>query len=241
MQVLQKHNFPTAYPLPDRTGKVIHPATPFPVMVYPFLSGKQPQPLDEEIRQVAEALARLHTIPPDKVPQKKNSIDPARCFSLITRHESGRCANNELIAMWVECFRKAEPCLSKELPKGLIHGDLFPDNTLFDNRNLVAILDFEEFAIDTYLFDIGMAMNGFCLTDNIPDKRKIDLFLSSYEPIRPLVPAEKACLDAYIIWTALGMACWHIRDCLHQEKPEQKKRIRELILMACNQANPSKP
>ena len=241
MQVLKKYNFPTAYPLPDRTGKIIHPAEPYPVMVYPFLSGKQPPPLDEDIRQVAEAMARLHTIPTKKIPQKKNIIEPAQCFNLMTHLKPGTCVNTELRALWIESFRKAEPCLSIDLPKGLIHGDIFPDNTLFNNDKLVAILDFDDFAIDTYLFDIGMTINGFCLTDNMPDKRKTDIFLSAYEKIRVLTPDEKACLDAYIIWTALGMACWHIKDCQNQEKPGQKKRIRELILMAYNRANSSKP
>ncbi len=231
MRVLKKYNFPAAYPLAGRDGQYIHLTSYGPALIYPFLFGSPPLPTYEQIKKTATTLARLHLIPAGEVPEKVNTIRPSLCNEII-RHPTS-CLPPTLRDRWLGAFEKINGSLETPLPTGLIHGDLFPDNVLFKDGKLIAFLDFEEFAIDTFLFDIAMAVNGFCLTKGRPNAQKTALFLDAYEKERPLLPEEKEHLEAYLVWTALGMACWHVGDC-RKNGPQagQRERIRELIEMA---------
>ncbi len=228
MAVLKKHAFPTAYPVARTDGRMICRTEPYPVVVYEFIEGSHPKPQEGVITQIAAALADLHAVSPSKVPDKDNALFPARCLALAEGGVDERCMDAETVRMWCDAFSRIETFLDRSLPTGLIHADLFPDNTLFHRGRLAAILDFEEFAVDHLMFDIGMTINGFCVTGNRPDREKIALFLATYQRGRPLTQEESDCLHAYIAWTALAMACWHLGDCREAPKPGQKARMREL-------------
>ncbi len=231
-EVLVRHGIPTPVPLATRTGERLVTTPAVTALLFPYIEGEHPGLGPEVIRETARLLARLHSIPAEEVPRKTNSIRPEECHSFIASAPHS-CLEERWQRAWLESFDKAVSCLEQDLPRGLIHGDLFPDNILFCNGVPVALLDLEEFAVDTLLFDIGMTINGFCTPGNRPDREAVKLFLAAYEEIRALTEEEKACLDAWIIWTALGMACWHVRDCaLHGARPGQKERIRELIRLA---------
>ncbi len=228
MAALKRHAFPTAYPVARTDGRMICWTKPYPVVLYEFIQGRHPEPQEDVILQIATALAELHAVSPAEVPPKDNALYPERCLALAERTVDGRCMDSGTTRMWREAFSRIEPPLGQALPKGLIHADLFPDNTLFHRGRLAAILDFEEFAIDHLLFDIGMTINGFCVTGNRPDPEKIAVFLAAYQRRRSLTHEEHASLHAYIAWTALAMACWHLGDCREAPKPGQKARMREL-------------
>ena len=53
-----------------------------------------------------------------------------------------------------------------KLPRCLVHGDLFPDNTMFKGNQLLAILDFEVICVENLLHELGTAIHGFCYVDN---------------------------------------------------------------------------
>jgi len=228
METLKKHGFPAAFPVARTDGQLISWTRPYPVVVYTFIDGYHPQPAGDVIPQIAAALAGLHRIPVSETPQKTNAVYPEWCLAQAWAAASEACLDSDTGKMWLAAFEAIAPFLEIALPTGLIHADLFPDNTLFAGGRLAAILDFEEFAIDHFLFDIGMTINGFCVTGNRPDQEKIAAFLKAYERRRPLNPDEKNCLETYIAWTALAMACWHLDDCREAPKPGQKARIREL-------------
>ncbi len=228
MEVLKKYNYPAAYPVVRTDGQMITFTGSLPVVVYNFIHGHAPESTTEVIRQIACALMKLHSIPASEVPRKDNVITPEKCFKRIQEQNNDYCMTRDTKTMWIEAFEKTKKFLDIPLPSGLIHGDLFRDNTLFSEGHVAAILDFEEFAIDHFLFDIGMTINGFCITGNLPDRKKIIQFLTAYEQYRPLTEEENNCLDAYTGWTALGMACWHVGDCRTEQKPGQTERIRAL-------------
>lgn len=232
MKVLKKRNFPTAYPVPASDGQYIHQTDYYPVVIYEYLTGYIPRPVPYVIQQVATALAQLHRIPVEEIQSRSNAVNPEVCRKLIRIDDMPACIDDHTKRQLSDSFVKAERFLYEDLPEGLIHADPFPDNTLFRKKRLVALLDFEEFAIDHFLFDIGMAVNGFCISGNMPDRKKIRIFLSSYETVRPLEKKEKELLDIYTGWTALAMACWHLGDCLRMPKPGQKERIEELTRRA---------
>ena len=106
-----------------------------------------------------------------------------------------------------------EPQLNASLPMGLLHGDLFLDNTLFDGDQMVAILDFEEGCYDTLLIDVGMTLIGCCYTP----QHRLNLeaaqrFLDAYNASRPLTENEWKYLDGFVHYAALSIAFWRFRQ-----------------------------
>ena len=84
------------------------------------------------------------------------------------------------------------------LPRGAIHGDLFRDNVMFDGNALAGVFDFYFAGVDTLLFDIGVALNDWCIdleSGRLADDRA-EALVQAYESVRPLDSAELRLLPA---------------------------------------------
>ena len=117
----------------------------------------------------------------------------------------------------------------EQLPRGLVHADLFPENTIFQGGKLAAVIDFEECCIDSFLFDIGTAINGFCFVENQLEGELLACFLREYDSIRGLEENEKRLLPAAIRWGAHGQICWHLDLLSARNYPRSLARTGELL------------
>jgi homoserine kinase type II len=81
----------------------------------------------------------------------------------------------------------------KQLARGAVHADLFRDNVLFDGHRLGGVIDFYFAGVDTYLFDLAVTMNDWCIDDTTGAfiESKFDAMLKSYEAIKPLNENER--------------------------------------------------
>jgi homoserine kinase type II len=90
------------------------------------------------------------------------------------------------------------------LPDGVIHGDLFRDNVLFNERGLTGVLDFHHAARGTLLFDLAVAANDWCSdSSGVLDPERTLTLLRAYHQIRPLLSAEAIFFPAYALYAAL--------------------------------------
>ena len=82
------------------------------------------------------------------------------------------------------------------LPSGLIHGDLFRDNALFDDQGkLTGVIDFYHACHDVLGLDIAIAINDWCqLTTGQIDKALSATLIAGYEQVRPLEKEERQAL-----------------------------------------------
>jgi homoserine kinase type II len=78
-----------------------------------------------------------------------------------------------------------------DLPKGVIHGDLFKDNVLFIDDKLSGLLDFYSAGTGILLLDLAITANDWCLDDGVCNPEKLVALLSTYERVRPLESSEK--------------------------------------------------
>jgi len=84
------------------------------------------------------------------------------------------------------------------LPASAVHADLFRDNVFFDRTDsaastarLAGIIDFWFAGVDTWLFDLAVAANDWCVGDDAElDAERLDALLGAYRTVRPLQPAE---------------------------------------------------
>jgi homoserine kinase type II len=86
------------------------------------------------------------------------------------------------------------------LPRGPVHADLFRDNVLFDGDTLSGFFDFYFAGVDTWLFDLGVCLNDWCidLESGAHDAGRANGLLAAYAQVRPLTGCERRLLPAML-------------------------------------------
>ncbi len=96
------------------------------------------------------------------------------------------------------------------LPKGLIHGDIWYKNVLFEDGQISALLDFSFPYYDCLIYDLATIMKGIYFSNNATiEDEKFNAFLEQYQIANPLsneeIEALPLMLKAKIIYTIIFM------------------------------------
>jgi homoserine kinase type II len=139
----------------------------------------------------------------------------------------------------------------QSLPRGPIHADLFRDNVMFDTDShgsedghsdqLTGFFDFYFAGCDTFLFDIAVCLNDWCidLATGATDLERADAFVNAYQAVRPLTAQERQLLPAMLragalrFWTS-RLWDFHLpRDAavLKAHDPEHFERVLRQCLL----------
>ncbi len=207
---LSEIEFPTAYPIAKSDGDFVsHTEHGFAVL-YEFLDGETPDVTYETAFQIGTAIGKLSNLE-SRWQSRNNKITLAYCDTTLPKLPRST-AHSRLF----ESFERYTGVLKKvaqaDLPTGIIHGDVFPDNTLFKDGQLTGIIDFDDFCHETLLFELAMAINGFGFVDNQLVESPLRGICSGYSRQRKLDDEELRLLPRYIQLTALAMSCWHINN-----------------------------
>ena len=195
-----------AVPVPlSHSGKAIHELKQKPAQIAPRMLGDHPMPASlEQTQAIAIAQAKMHVALQNFPLVRAEARDHAYWYNVArqikpTLDDSDKTILNNLLGLY-EVLTVMYP----DRPKGLIHSDLFRDNTLFEGEELTGILDFYEMNQDELLFDIAITLNDFCTEypDVTLNEDKAQAFLEAYEMIRPLTSDEKSCLELYLAMAA---------------------------------------
>ena len=83
------------------------------------------------------------------------------------------------------------------LPSGIIHGDLFRDNSLFEGDALTGVIDFYHACIDYLVQDVAITINEWCTDESgVIDPERQTALLRGYESVRTLDDAEHQSLPS---------------------------------------------
>ncbi len=228
MQALKKIEFPAAFPIPRKDGTYVTPLGCDRIAIYEFIQGEEPEVNPEAVKAVAKAVGELSNLKDWKKFSRKNPINLDNCYQLIHQFQGAKYKYPDIFEYFIDQTEYLEKHLSRPIPQGIIHGDIFPDNTVFSGENLLAIIDFEYACSDNLLIDLGVAINGFCCPQNQLDEQLLITFIQSYNQIRRITPEEIELLPYYIQWGGHGMLSWHLKnDLLNQKNSRKLNRAKE--------------
>jgi len=186
-------------PLPVRKpdGAMLGRLAGRPAAIITFLEGvshKHPKPV--HCHAVGRALAEMHAAAADFSLTRANALGLAGCRPLSDRFaaeadtiEPGLHAD---IATELSILERAWP---HDLPRGVIHADLFDDNVFFIGDELSGLIDFYFACNDALAYDIAVCLNAWCFDASFRfDIAKGRALLAGYQSVRTLTPAEREAL-----------------------------------------------
>lgn len=204
LQWLAKHDFLTSSVHVTGSGETITHYMQKPVLIKNWIIGSVHENLSTDmLTQTGSSMAQLHQIPaPGYLPK----LHPygLEVFSTVI----GKNIDIEFESWLNGRLKYLRNNLPDNLPKGLIHGDVFYDNVLYENGKIKAIIDFEEACHYYLIFDLGMAVLGLCKTDWKIDLVKAKAFITGYEQIRSLESLEKEYLQFFTEYAAIATSWW---------------------------------
>ena len=203
MKHLAEKGIPVPNPAANRDGDILHTLNEKPTAVVNRLSGQsQLTPEAVHCAAVGTMLARMHLAGEDynrsqpnlrglawwndTVPVVLPYLDEAQASLL----QSELAYQNHI----------ANGAAYQALPKGPVHADLFRDNVMFEGTALTGLFDFYFAGVDTWLFDLAVCMNDWCIDlqsgEHASDRAQA--MLEAYQAVRPLRPAERQLLPAML-------------------------------------------
>ncbi len=102
-----------------------------------------------------------------------------------------------------------------DLPSGVIHGDLFVDNILFEGDAVTGIIDFYYAHDAAYAMDIAISLNAQAVLLGRDDQARMQAFLDGYEELRSLGDNEREALPVLLRLGALRFWTSRLYDALY--------------------------
>ena len=204
LSLLKEYAFPSPRPLLAVNGKMAIVHNDKPVMMKEYVAGYVRRYPDKPmLYQVGTTMAKLHQVPrPDFLSNRR----PYGVQKLVSIQ--GQNIDMEYEGWIAKRLPYLEQQKPKGLPRGLIHGDMFYDNVLFEGARLKAVIDFEDATCEDKVFDLGMGIVGLCREGQAVVLEKARALVKGYEQIRELEEAETSALQLYVEYAAATVSCW---------------------------------
>jgi len=197
MEHLAARGITCPQPVKNTAGGMLGKLAGRPAAIVTFLDGLWiRRPSAGHCAAVGEALARLHLAGKDFSMKRGNALGMDSWRGLYdqakARGDSVRAGLCDEIAKELDALEKSWP---RDLPDGVIHADLFPDNVFFLDDKLSGLIDFYFACTDTLAYDVTVCLNAWCFEpDHSYNVTKGRALLKAYGKVRALTAGEIAAL-----------------------------------------------
>jgi len=210
----------SARPVRARNGATLGTLCGRPAALIEFLDGVSADPPSvAQTRNAGMAMAGLHRAGKDFIGTRKNDLGPATWPELL-RAAAPRAGDVQAgLADLLE--KQLDETLAdwpKDLPGGVIHADLFPDNVLFVGDEVSGLIDFYFACTDSYAYDIAVMINSWCFAKSGAfEGEKSAALIEGYQSVRKLSDRERAALPRLARGAALRFILTRLNDWLNHD------------------------
>ena len=221
MKNIFNKNFPSPEPIINKNGNYITEIFGKKAAVVSFLEGASKKNLTpDNCYEVGIYTAKLHMITKNLNIKRTNRLS-VNSWRLIYRKIQRDCSKiypdlTKIIERNLEVIEDKWP---ENIPRGIIHADLFPDNIFFKGSKLTGIIDFYFSCYDFYALEIAICLNALCfegknenLSFNVTKAKK---FIDGYSSIRKLTEEEKESLKILCHGAAMRFLLTRVFDYLN--------------------------
>lgn len=205
---LEKSGFSTTKIILTKSNEQLGAYQQKPILLKAYLDGIVLDSFDAiTLERLGASIAQLNLIPAPAFLPKQFAYG-RQYFSELFETNSNRS-----FIVWLKKMNDyILDNLDPNLPKALIHGDIFFSNVIVDSSQQPTIMDFEESCHYYRVFELGMAITGLCQKDGLIEANKASSLLRGYQRITPLTPLELKKLKPFIVYAATATAFWRFRQ-----------------------------
>jgi homoserine kinase type II len=221
MEHLSARGVTCPLPVRDKSGNVLGSLAGRRAALITFLEGVWPKrPKVEHCFALGKALAQMHLAGNGFSLRRANALGLSGWRPLFDKF-SGRteeiCGGlGDLIANELRFLEQKWPM---DLPQGVIHADLFPDNVFFVDDKLSGIIDFYFACNDALAYDIAVCLNAWCFdASSAFEPAKGGALLKGYDSIRPLNDRERDAMPILARGAAMRFLLTRSYDWLNTPK-----------------------
>ncbi|MCY4394048.1 MAG: homoserine kinase [Rhodospirillaceae bacterium] len=205
-------------PIHARDGEALRTLAGRPAAIISFLQGVSPRRVDiRHCAPLGRALAQMHLAADGFGTVRPNALSLAGWRPLFDRcgpraHE----VQNGLAGAIEQELEFLEENWPDDLPTGVIHADLFPDNVFFLDDRVSGVIDFYFACNDFFAYDLAICINAWCFEkDGSFNVTKARHILNAYRSVRPFSAAELAAIPVLLRGGALRFLLTRLHDWLH--------------------------
>jgi homoserine kinase type II len=219
MTHLAAHGINCPQPVKTKAGAALGELAGRPAAIITFLEGIWPRkPNASHCAGVGQALAKMHLAGRNFAMKRANALSVGGWRPLF----DAAAARADEVQPGLRSFLAAEldflesGVWPKNLPEGVIHADLFPDNVFFLGDRLSGIIDFTFACNDVLAYDVVICLNAWCFeADHSFNVTKARAFLSAYGRERKMSHAEEAALPLLARGAAIRFLLTRLVDWLN--------------------------
>ena len=217
MQHLAARGINCPQPVQNRKGEILSKLAGRPAAIVTFLDGVWLRRADvKHCAAVGDALARMHLAGADFAKKRANalSVEGWRPLydSCCERADGVQHGMKATIEKELTALEKSWP---RDLPHGVIHGDLFPDNVFFLADKLSGLIDFYFACNDMFAYDAVICLNAWCFENDFSyNVTKGRALLQAYAKVRPFTDAELTAMPLLARGAALRFLLTRLVDWL---------------------------
>lgn len=208
-------------PIPNKNGALFAEILPGKqAAIVSFLAGVWPRSIAVyHCAAVGKALAQLHLAGADFPLTRLNNLSVQGWYDLVIKcvpraHEVAADLPDLLQREW-QALASVWP---DDLPRGVIHADMFQDNVFFNREQFCGVIDFYFACTDLWAYDLSICLNAWCFEPegglNITKARAL---IQGYETVRPLARDERKALPLLSRGSALRFLLTRLYDWLNPQ------------------------
>jgi len=221
MSSLNKSNFKCPAPVANSKNSTITNFDGKELMLVSFLEGKAKQNLSpDNCKSIGIETAKMHELSKNLKLKRRNDLSVNSWRGLFNSVKD-QCSklHKDLPKLIGENLNNVEKNWPKDLPKGIIHADLFHDNIFFNKDKFSGFIDFYFSCEDFLALEIAICFNALCfdgLKENLSfNVTKAKNFIDGYSSIRKLSDLEKQNIKVLSQGAALRFLLTRVFDALN--------------------------
>jgi len=191
------------------------------LMIVSFIEGKAKDILNpENCRSIGTEVAKMHEITKNFKIKRQNDLSINSWRNIFNSIKDECIKIHKDLPILIESnLIDVEKNWPTDLPKGIIHADLFNDNIFFKDNKFSGIIDFYFSCNDFYAFEIAICFNALCFDgpqNNLSfNVTKAKNFIDGYNEIRKLSDKEKAYIKVLSQGSALRFLLTRVFDAIN--------------------------
>ena len=191
MAHLAAHSVLCPTPVVNKNGQALAELQAKPALLVSCLKGSDiEQPTAAQCGQVGHVLAEMHLAGQSFTTISKNQRD-ADWRIATSKKVMDKLSVEDQKLLTQELAFQARLDLT-DLPRGVIHGDLFRDNVLFEGNQIGGFIDFYYACNDILAYDVAIAVNDWCMLETGKfDEPRLNSFMIAYTALRPFNEIEQ--------------------------------------------------